>query len=1612
MGDIVSFYSYKGGVGRTMALANVAALLAQWGHKTLVVDWDLEAPGLEWYFRPFLDVSATQQQPGLIDLLIESPKLPLAVSSWRERLIEVPAPTQKGLPRRGHLHLLTAGRREADYFRRVRSWDVDAFYADNYGGQLIESLREQWKEAYDFVLVDSRTGITDIGGVSTIQLPDILVMLFAANEQSLRGTAEVADSIRQARRHLPVDRLALSVLPLPSRFETSTEFEIGRGWLDRVAQELGPLFDGWLPAEIPADGLRQLLDIIKIPYIPFFSFGEKLPVVEQRATDPQGLAYAYETLAAMLANKLAEVDRLLSDRDGFVRGVKPAYDVFLSYALADADWAEALADELARLGLVAVPYHTRDLPSGDSLVLRVSADWERSRFLVLLWSKSTVVSEWSHWVWTRFLAEVGPGRIIPVLLDEVPLPGPLASLQAVQATHRHVGQVARVLWRRIGPAGQQGGRAWPSVDLGVLYPFVLRRNDRRLAVTNPDGEVRLVDDPLQSDDFQSARFAFRRLTGEAIVEDADRADLLQAAAGLGRSLFSVLFDEPGQQWLEHALAAGDRASVTISTDDEDLLELPWELLHDGQTFLVREGRLDVVRSTLNDVEPGTLLREPEGPFRLVLNVAAPSESGLDYEAEGYRITRTLTEACPVAATELGTVADLVDAVRRHRPVAVHFSGHGGQGSLVFEDDEGSAVAVSVVDLAVRLRREFRAEEWPRFFYLTRFRGIEEAAVAAARLHREGFTQVAARFGPVVDERSTRAEEALYAALASGRTARQAVREARTALLGPSVAAEDLQRDGGSAIVDDSYPFAWSQLVLYHRGPDFPLGTSTTAVQQGAVEQALRRTYESHGRGRILKTGFVNRRRELHRIRRYLLGEGKRVLVLQGLGGLGKSTLAFQVPPLLQVNKEDVCVFWCEGVEAEQKPVEALVGHLIEYGRLRLGSEWESLIQKVDRTVSDALQRFLAFLQALRASVPRLVLLLDNLESLLFGPADAASGLPDESAFAEWRTPELRALWIVLRGLAESDEHLWLLATCRYQGDDFLDVLLQVPPLTEDALFRLTGWFPTLQQLAPSTRARLVARLAGHPRSVEYAEDLIKHQLVRWRRTHGELQRSQPPTEEELEREWSELVEPALPQMQGQLWANLLLGEIWDQVLNEPMRRMLYRMTLLRRPWQWGLMAYLGEAGEDAVKAESVAEALCRTSLLESTERAGKPHYALHPATAAYVRQRFGDDETLRRQTHRRVGDYLEEQARTAPRLEMDLEAGYHLFEAGEYDRACELLVPASDWLQNHGRVREGLEILQPFLSEAVRAQMQKPLLGRMLGMVGLAYAALGQVPRAIDFYQQWLGIAREMGDHQGEANALGSLGSAYTALGQPQRAIDFHQQALAIYRDIHDRGGEGNALGNLGNAYRNLGQPEQALDFFQKRLAITRDLGDRQGEGHALGSLGLAYADLGEVQRAIEFYQQQLAIARDLGDRRGEADALGNLGSAYADLGRPQRAIEFHQQQLAIARDLGDRQGEGRTLGNLGIAYFALGQPERAIDFYRQQLAIARDLGDRRGEAIACWNLGLQLAKLGPERLTEAIALMDVCVRFQQEIGHPDAESQAAHVEQLRQQLAGLDRLG
>src|SRR5919201_5309687 len=132
-GRVVTFYSYKGGTGRTMALANLAWILASHGYRVLAVDWDLEAPGLHRFFHPFLDPAMLSATTGVIDLITEYREEALRetprTADWHKDFARV-RPHAVSLawhrfPAGGSLDFLSAGRQNREYSAAVGSIDWD-----------------------------------------------------------------------------------------------------------------------------------------------------------------------------------------------------------------------------------------------------------------------------------------------------------------------------------------------------------------------------------------------------------------------------------------------------------------------------------------------------------------------------------------------------------------------------------------------------------------------------------------------------------------------------------------------------------------------------------------------------------------------------------------------------------------------------------------------------------------------------------------------------------------------------------------------------------------------------------------------------------------------------------------------------------------------------------------------------------------------------------------------------------------------------------------------------------------------------------------------------------------------------------------------------------------------------------------------------------------------------------------------------------------------------------------------------------------------------------------------------------------------------------------------
>jgi tetratricopeptide (TPR) repeat protein len=199
----VTFYSFKGGVGRTLSMMNTAYRLSARGRTVFILDFDLEAPGVDVFFP------STQPSRGLLDCIAqysETGSVPpieefVSEMSWNNP---------------GKAFYVSAGRRDSNYQSLLAKLNWKDFYARHQGFYFVENLKAAIQVLYkpDYLLVDSRTGLTDISGICTLQLPDLVVLLFGLNDQNLIGTSQIYRTITQNKLDRSIQTL-LVASPVP-----------------------------------------------------------------------------------------------------------------------------------------------------------------------------------------------------------------------------------------------------------------------------------------------------------------------------------------------------------------------------------------------------------------------------------------------------------------------------------------------------------------------------------------------------------------------------------------------------------------------------------------------------------------------------------------------------------------------------------------------------------------------------------------------------------------------------------------------------------------------------------------------------------------------------------------------------------------------------------------------------------------------------------------------------------------------------------------------------------------------------------------------------------------------------------------------------------------------------------------------------------------------------------------------------------------------------------------------------------------------------------------------------------------------------------------------------
>ncbi|MGJ6966310.1 FxSxx-COOH system tetratricopeptide repeat protein [Streptosporangium sp. G11] len=392
-GQIITFYSYKGGTGRTMSLANTAWILASNGKKVLMVDWDLDAPGLHRFFQPFLDPNIVTDAPGVIEILTtyaheavrHEGSFDELIRSQLEVLDHAVTVEWGHFPSPGRLDFISAGRQRREYSAQVSTYLWDEFYEHWNGGQFLDALRMEMKRRYDYILIDSRTGLSDVSEICTVHLPDTLVVCFTLSNQSIEGASAIAREI-DSRYHL---QKGIRILPVPMRIEEGEKEKAD------IGRDLAKSRFDRFPRGMTLDGVREYWGSVEIPYRPFYAFEEILAPFGDAPGQHLSMLTAFERLTEVISEhevkSLPPMDEelRLRYRALFVRRpIVQATNVCVTYAPEDRLWAEWTKAVLQAVGLRvqlvsagqdnAEEHFNRVLPEVDHAIAIVSAAFLRA----------------------------------------------------------------------------------------------------------------------------------------------------------------------------------------------------------------------------------------------------------------------------------------------------------------------------------------------------------------------------------------------------------------------------------------------------------------------------------------------------------------------------------------------------------------------------------------------------------------------------------------------------------------------------------------------------------------------------------------------------------------------------------------------------------------------------------------------------------------------------------------------------------------------------------------------------------------------------------------------------------------------------------------------------------------------------------------------------------------------------------------------------------------------------------------------------------------------------------------------------------------------------------
>ncbi|MEU6373918.1 tetratricopeptide repeat protein [Streptomyces sp. NPDC046909] len=1034
-------------------------------------------------------------------------------------------------------------------------------------------------------------------------------------------------------------------------------------------------------------------------------------------------------------------------------------------------------------------------------------------------------------------------------------------------------------------------------------------------------------------------------------------------------------------------------------------------------------------------------------------MASPESGGgelLDYERELGRILDAVDPArsrqgAYVRVLNWGSLAEIRTALEQERFHILHLSCHAKPGALLLEDARGQADEVDA--------ERFLAEGLPndRGVPLVVLSGcstaraplpskatqqqddadINAAAAAASgegrvrtglarELLAHGVPAVLAMTDSVTDHYATELTAEMYQTLARAEHPNPltALSQARRTL-------ETRRRRLPDQDPRAAWP-EWATPALFLAGPPLPLFDRThSADQMPMMPEAVL------DEGMVVrKVGdFVGRRAELRRLLGALRDSQCAGVLVHGIGGVGKSTLAAELLHHYETHDRLIVPVSAATTRTVDAVLETLRQRLVAYCLVEGDLPATDPLRRLSAALADASSPWRARWQLIRQFVlPRLrvLMVVDNAEDLL----SSLSG--DELHITDPELAELLAAW------TEESPRTRLLVTSRYpirlprQADQQL-LAHHLGPLTLAETRKLIWRLDGLAALSPADQRRAYTDVGGHPRALEYLDALLRGGEARFpdiaRRMETALKdrgihdhkRWLTGTQGDLNRALAETVTLAV----DDVLLDSLLGQL-DAVPGA--RQLLYGMAVYRASvdrigaaWQLSQLTKVPELDHDLllratnltarisqardagvalddsdasgpemfaeytaimeelqrppvdmdVQATDALNQLLDLGLLSPApapqdERGGSvPGLTVHHWTADALRRRTHPDAL--RAAHRRAAAYWEWRVNVWPQSEV--EDITQLIEARHHHHQAGDLDQADSITQ---RVCSQLQTWGAWDWE--RHLIEETLTwvpprsrsaAAHIHQLGIIAQERGDYQQAEERYHASLTINEELGNRVNISTGYHQLGIIAQLRGDLQQAEERYHAALTINEELGNRANISTGYHQLGIIAQDRGDYQQAEERYHAALTINEELDDQAGIAGSYYQLGIIAQLRGDLQQAEERCRASLTIYAQLGSRANIATCYHHLGIIAREQGHFQQAEERYHAALTIREELGDRAGIASCYYQLGIIRTKQQRPREGVPWLLQALSLQLEIGRPIGSILS--GLSQQRTRLGDD---------------------------------------------